>query len=109
MEAEVMAMRMRLMTLVALILVSACGRVADATPTGNYRLYEAAARPDAPMVALIDTGSRAGHDQLPLGTPSSDCKHYYAIRSGGLLEIDPETATTNTRDGLAGHYMLPPA
>src|SRR2546429_350098 len=109
MEAEVMAMRMRLMTLVALILVSACGRVADATPTGNYRLYEAAARPDAPMVALIDTRSRAAHDQLPLGTPSSDWKHYYAVRSGSLLDIDPETGTTTMRVGLPGDYMLPPA
>ena len=104
-----MAMRMRLMTLVALILVSACGRVADATPTGNYRLYEAAARPDAPMVALIDTRSRAAHDQLPLGTPSSDWKHYYAVRSGSLLDIDPETGTTTMRVGLPGDYMLPPA
>ena len=109
MEAEVMAMRMRLMTLVALILVSACGRVADATPAGNYRLYEAAARPDAPMVALIDTRSRAAHDQLPLGTPSSDWKHYYAVRSGSLLDIDPETGTTTMRVGLPGDYMLPPA
>src|SRR5213592_1712697 len=89
MEAEVMAMRMRLMTLVALILVSACGRVADATPTGNYRLYEAAARPDAPIVALIDTRSRAAHDQLPLGTPSADWKHYYAVRSAACSTSTP--------------------
>jgi len=38
MEVEVMAMRIRLMALVALILVSACGRVTNAAPAGNYRL-----------------------------------------------------------------------
>ncbi len=104
-----MAMRIRLMALAALILVSACGRVSSAAPTGNYRLYEAAARPDAPMVALIDTRARGAHDQLPLGTPSSDWKHYYTVRSGSLLDIDPETGTTSTRVGLPGDYMLPPA
>ncbi len=104
-----MAMRIRLMILMALILVSACGRVSNAAPTGNYRLYEAAARPDAPMVALIDTRSRAAHDQLPLGTPSPDWKHFYTVRSGSLLDIDPETGATTTRVGLPGDYLLPPA
>src|SRR6266581_5783312 len=109
MEAEVMAMRIRLMILMALILVSACGRVTNAAPTVNYRLYEAAARPDAPMVALIDTRSRAAHDQLPLGTPSPDWKHFYTARSGSLLDIDPETGATTTRVGLPSDYLLPPA
>ena len=104
-----MAMRIRLMALMALILVSACGRVSNAAPTGNYRLYEAAARPDAPIVALIDTRSRGAHDQLPLGTPSADWKHYYAVRSGSLLDIDPATGATSTRVGLPGDYLLPPA
>src|SRR5690348_11372881 len=109
MEAEVMAMRIRLMALAALIMVSACGRVPSAAPTGNYRLYEAAARSDAPIVAVIDTRSRAAHDELPLGTPSPDWKHYYAVRSGGLLDIDPATGVTNRRFGLPGDYVLPPA
>ena len=104
-----MAMRIRLVALVALILVSACGRVPNAGPTGNYRLYEAAARQDAPIVALIDTRSRAAHDLLPLGTPSPDWKHYYAVRSGSLLDIDPATGATSTRVGLPGDYLLPPA
>ena len=104
-----MAMRIRLMALVALILVGACGRVSNAAPTGNYRLYEAAARADAPIVALIDTRSRAAHDQLPLGTPSPDWTHYYAVRSGSLLDIDPATGATSTRVGLPGDYLLPPA
>ncbi len=104
-----MAMRIRLMALVALILVSACGRVPNAGPTGNYRLYEAAARQDAPIVALIDTRSRAAHDQLPLGTPSPDWKHYYTVRSGSLLDIDPASGATSTRVGLPGDYLLPPA
>jgi hypothetical protein len=109
MEAEVMAMRIRLMTLAAVLLVSACGRVPNAGTTGNYRLYEAAARPDAPIVALIDTRSRAAHYQLPLGTPSPDWKHYYAVRSDSLLDIDPETGATSTHVGLPGDYKLPPA
>jgi len=102
-------MRIRLMALVALILVSACGRVSSSGPAGNYRLYEAAARADAPIVALIDTRSRSAHDQLPLGTPSPDWKHYYTVRSGGLLDIDPATGATNTRVGLPGDFQLPPA
>jgi len=61
------------------------------------------------MVALIDTRSRAAHDQLPLGTPSADWKDYYAVRSGSLLDIDPETGATSARVGLPGDYMLPPA
>src|SRR2546428_13067893 len=109
MEAEVMAMRIRMMALVALILVGACGRVPSAGPTGNYRLYEAAAKADGGIVALIDTRSRSAHDQLPLGTPSADWKHYYTVRSGSLLDIDPATGATSTRVGLSGDYVLPPA
>jgi len=104
-----MAMRIRMMALVVLILVSACGRVTNAAPAGNYRLYEAAARADGAIVALIDTRSRAAHEQLPLGTPSLDWKHYYAVRSGSLLDIDPATGATSTRVGLPGDYVLPPA
>ncbi len=104
-----MAMRIRLMALVALILVSACGRVTNAAPAGNYRLYEVAAKADGAIVALIDTRSRAAHEQLPLGTPSLDWKHYYAVRSGSLLDIDPATGATSTRVGLPGDYLLPSA
>ena len=104
-----MAMRIRLMALVALILVGACGRVTNPASTSNFRLYEAAARPDAPVVALIDTRSRAAHDRLPLGTPSPDWRHYYAVSQGYLLDIDPETAVTQTRITMPGVYALPPA
>ena len=104
-----MAMRIRLMALVALILVNACGRVSDAAPTGNFRLYEAAARPDGPIVALIDTRSHAAHDRLPIGTPSPDWRHYYAVSQGYLLDINPETGATQARLTIPGVYALPPA
>ena len=102
-------MRIRLMALMALILVSACGRLTNAAPSGSYRLYEAVAQSDAPMVALIDTRPRAAHGQLPIGTPSSDWKHYYTVKSGSLLDIDPETGATQARVTLPGDYQLPAA
>lgn len=102
-------MRTRMMALATLVLVSACGRVTSAAPSADYRLYEAAAHPDAPIVAIIDTRSRAAQDQLPLGTPSPDWKHYYTVRSGSLFDIDPATGATSIRVGLPGDYQLPPA
>jgi len=102
-------MRIRLMALMALILVSACGRLTNAAPSGSYRLYEAVAQSDAPMVALIDTRAHAAHGQLPIGTPSSDWKHYYTVKSGSLLDIDPETGATQARVTLPGNYQLPAA
>ncbi len=104
-----MAMRMRLMALSAMVLVSACGHVTNAAQGADYRLYEAAARPDSPIVAIIDIKSRAAHDQLPLGTPSPDWKHYYTVRGGSLFDTDPATGATSIRVGLPADYRLPPA
>jgi hypothetical protein len=103
-------MRIRLVALAAALLVGACGHVAQqTTQTSGYRLYMAAARQDAPIVALIDTRSHASHDQLPLGTPSADWKHYYTAGGGSLLDIDPETGATQARVTLPGDYRLPAA
>ena len=102
-------MRIRLLAVATLIVVGACGRVTNAAPGGDYRLYEAAARQDAPIVAIIDTRARAASAQLPLGTPSPDWTHYYTVRSGSLLDLDPATGAINARVGLPGDYLLPTA
>ena len=101
-------MRMRVLIVVAVLLVSACGRVSQAGPTAGYRLYEAAARQDAPIVALIDTRSHAAHSRLPLGVPSPDWTRYYAASSGSLLVLDPQSGVTQARIPLPGDFLLPP-
>jgi hypothetical protein len=109
MAAEVMAMRAQIVVVAALLVVSGCGRVSEAGSPSNYRLYEAAARPDAPIVAMIDTRAQAAHSRLPLGTPSLDWKHYYTANAGTLLDIDPETGSTLARVSLPADFLLPPA
>lgn len=101
-------MRMRVLIAVAVLAVSACGRVSQAGPPGGYRLYEAAARQDAPIVALIDTRSHAAQSRLPLGVPSPDWTRYYAVSSGSLLVLDPQTGVTQARLPLPGDFRLPP-
>ncbi|HET7465029.1 MAG TPA: hypothetical protein VFL29_00035 [Candidatus Dormibacteraeota bacterium] len=109
MEAEVMtAMRMRILIVLAVLMVSACGRVSQAAPGSGYRLYEAAARQDAPIVALIDTRSHEAQSRLPLGVPSPDWTRYYAASSSSLLVLDPQTGVTQARIPLRGDYLLPP-
>lgn len=102
-------MRIRLVVLAAVLLVVSCGQVPRQSQVTAYRLYEAAARSDSPMVALIDTRSRSVQSRLPLGTPSPDWRHYYTVSSNELLDIDPRTGATQARITLSGDFQLPPA
>ena len=102
-------MRIRILAVAGLLLVGACGKVSgDVAPGSAYRLYEAAATPSAPIVAMIDTRAQAAHSRLPLGVPSPDWTRYYAASSGSLLVLDPQTGLTQARIPLPGDFLLPP-
>ena len=105
-----MTVKVRLAAIASAVLVAACGgHGPQPTQVGGYRLYEAAAQPSGGFVARIDTQSHATEQQLPLGTPSPDWRHYYTVSAGSLLDIDPETGRATTRITLPGDYRLPPA
>ena len=92
----------------AVVLVAACGRVPQAGPApGDYRLYEAVTTSSGPAVAILDTSSHSMLGALPLGTPSADWSHYYAVRSGVLEDVDPHSGAILHTLPLARPYDVP--
>ncbi|GAC1512722.1 MAG: hypothetical protein NVS1B3_16650 [Candidatus Dormibacteraceae bacterium] len=76
---------------------------------GNYKLYEAASTKTSQLVAVIDSHSRATERRLPWGTPSPDGKHFYAVSSNTLQDIDPHSGGVVRTLQLPGSYEMPPA
>jgi hypothetical protein len=108
MEGEVKSMRTVLSVACVVVLVAACGRVPGGPiATGDYKLYEAVT--DRQQIAVIDSKSHSIERWLPLGTPSPDWKHLYAVTGNDLTDVDPETGTANRSLRLPGSYQLPPS
>jgi hypothetical protein len=102
-------MRRLLIVLLAAIVVGACGRAPQTGPgPGGYRLYEAVSTRSGPLVDIIDTKSHATLGVLPLGTPSADWKHYYAVRGGVLEDLDPRSGVVLHSLALSRPYDVPP-
>jgi hypothetical protein len=110
MGGEVNQMRGLLVALVALAVGAGCGSVPQGgAPTGDYRLYVAASRANASMVAIIDSKTHHELGQLPLGTASADWKHYYTVSGNDLQVTDPQTGLVVGTLKLARPYRLPTA
>lgn len=101
-------MRRLLLAASLLVLVAGCGSPGPVA-AGNYKLYEAASARTGQIVALIDTQSRATERRLPWGVPSTDGKHFYAISSKTLQDIDPRSGSVLRTLQLAGSFEMPPA
>ena len=108
MEGEVKNMRRVFLALSVLGLVAGCGSVGP-IEGGNYKLYEAASARTGQLVAVIDTSSRTTERRLPWGVPSTDGKHFYAVISASLQDIDPRTGTVLRNIKLPGSFEFPPA
>jgi len=94
--------------LLAALVVAACGRAPQTGPgPGGYRLYEATSTRSGPLVDIVDAGTHTTLGVLPLGTPSADWKHYYAVRRGGLEDLDPRSGAVLHSLPLARPYELP--
>ncbi len=91
-----------------LVLVAGCGSVGP-VEGGNYKLYEAASARGGQLVAVIDSHSRATERRLPWGVPSPDGKHFYALSSSSLQDIDPRSGAVLRAAPLPGYFELPPA
>jgi hypothetical protein len=103
-------MRGFLITLLVAVVVVGCGSTPTSGPvSGNYRLYEAASNRSGQFVNILDAKAHTTLGLLPLGTPSADWTHFYAVRSGILEDIDPQTGVTVHTLALARPYQMPPA
>lgn len=101
-------MRAIVLALSAVLVVAACGRVAEAPlpASGKYKVYEAATN----SIAVIDSRSHEVERGLPLGTPSPDWKHLYSIRSDTLFDVDPRSgAIRHTLQLPSSSFDLPRA
>src|SRR4029077_15952114 len=102
-------MRGLLIVVLGAVVVAACGRVPQAGPgPGEYRLYEAVSTPSGPVVDIVDSRTHTTLGVLPLGTPSADWKHYYAVRGGILEDVDPRSGAVLHSLTLARPYNVPP-
>src|ERR1700730_8228636 len=109
MGGEVKNMRRLLLAASVLVLVAGSGSPGPVA-AGNYKLYEAATKPaTGPVVAVIDTQSRATERRLPFGIPSNDGKHFYALGWMMLQDIDPRSGTVLRTLQLPGGFEFPPA
>jgi len=110
MGGEVKSMRGLVLAIGALVIVAACGRVPGGqVSSGDYKLYEAASTSSAQQLSVIDSRSHSVELSMPLGTPSPDWTHLYAVSGDGLIEIDPQTGTKLQNVRLPGYYQLPSA
>jgi hypothetical protein len=100
-------MRVLALGFCGLLFVAACGRPAGSAAGGDYMLYEATSQTS--QIAVIDSRTHAILRHLPLGTPSPDWRHLYAVNGDTLVDLDPETGATLHSIRLAGNYRLPPA
>jgi hypothetical protein len=108
MGGEVKNMRRALVVVCATALVAGCGS-AGPLEGGNYKLYEAAGSMSGSQhVVVIDSHSRATERRLPFGIPSPDGKHFYAVISKTLQDIDPRSGDVLRTLQLAGAYEMPP-
>jgi hypothetical protein len=108
MGGEVKNMRRALLAACGLALVAGCGS-AGPLEGGNYKLYEAAgAMSNSQHVIVIDSHSRATERRLPFGIPSPDGKHFYAVISKTLQDIDPRSGDVVRTLQLPGAYEMPP-
>jgi WD40 repeat protein len=106
MEVEVMSKRALVSVVCAVVLVAACGRASGGPITSSaYKVYEAVS--DRNQIAVIDSQSHAIERWMPLGVPSSDWKHLYAVTGPTLSEVDPATGALIHSMKLPGAYQLP--
>src|SRR5579859_1685647 len=101
-------MRGPLIVLLIAAVVVACGRAPQLAPgPGGYRLYEAVSTRSGPLVDIVDSRAHTTLGVLPLGTPSADWKHYYAVRGGVLEDLDPRSGAVLHSMTLARPYDVP--
>jgi DNA-binding beta-propeller fold protein YncE len=108
MGGEVKNMRRVLLAVSTLVLVAGCGSPGPVA-AGNYKLYEAASARTGQLVVVIDTQSRATERRLPWGTPSPDGRHFYALSSNTLQDVDPHSGAVLRTLQLPGSFQMPPS
>jgi len=102
-------MRRLVIVLLAIVVISACGRAPQTGPgPGGYRLYEAVSTRSGPLVDVVDARTHATLGVLPLGTPSAGWQHYYTVRGGVLEDLDPRSGAILHSLELARPYDVPP-
>ena len=105
-------MRRVLMAVFALVLVAGCSATQTKLgplSTADYRLYEAASTRSSQLVAVINSRLQTTERRLPWGTPSPDGKHFYALVSNTLQDLDPHTGEVIRTLQLPGYFQMPPA
>ena len=110
MGGEVKSLRGLVFAIGALVVVAACGRVPGGqVSSGDYKLYEAASTSNSQQLSVIDSRSHSVELNMPLGAPSPNWSHLYAIHGDTLVDIDPQNGSTLYTQRLPGYFQLPPA
>src|SRR3981081_2716 len=108
MGGEVKNMRRALLAVSAFVLLAGCGSPGPVA-AGTYKLYGATSARTGKAVAVIDSHTRATELRLPWGAPSPDGKHFYALSSNTLQDIDPRTGTVVRTLQVPSIFQIPPA
>ena len=90
-------------------LMSGCAATEGLRQTSGPQLYEAVSSGGSSAVAVIDARTHATDRHLPLGVPSPDWRHVYAIDGKTLIEINPASGVATRTLDLGAEYQLPPA
>jgi hypothetical protein len=108
-----MSRRLLALSILATLLVTACGRVASTHPAAaGYRLFlEAGYAGGSELISVRDSGTGAADASLPVGTPAPDWSRYYTVtRPAGstlLSALDPGSGRTVAQAFLPAGYALP--
>jgi hypothetical protein len=97
-------MRAAVLIVLSAIVVAACGRAPASGPgPGDQVLFIASGS----SVLAVDSRSQAVISRLPLGEPSSDWRHFYAVSGAELQDLDPMTGSLQRSLPLPAAYRLP--
>src|ERR1700737_320958 len=108
-----MSRRLIALLIVAVSILTACGRANATKPAAaGYLLFlEAGYSNNGETVKVLDSGTGTVGRELPIGTPPADWSRYYLVTSltGGaqLKAIDPASGRTIAQTRIPAGYSLP--
>ena len=108
-----MSRRLIALLIVAVSILTACGRANATKPAaaGYLLFFEGGFSNNGETVKVLDSGTGTVVRELPIGTPTADWSRYYLVTSltGGaqLKAIDPASGRTIAHTTIPAGYSLP--
>lgn len=108
-----MSRRLLALSILAMLLVTACGRMAATHPAaGGYRVFlEEGYGGNTEQITVRDSGTGAIERTLPIGTPAPDWSRYYTVTtltgSARINALDPGSGRTIAQATIPSGFSLP--